>query len=81
MSMPGRDCITTAGGLAAIHVTRIKAAALADKGGKASEGDADSGAPRRTDFENRKIGYGVHYGVQWAKENALSSLRPLKAFG
>ena len=31
MSMPGRDCITTKGGLAAIHVSRIKAAALADK--------------------------------------------------
>jgi len=31
MSMPGRDCITTSGGLAAIHVARIKAAALADK--------------------------------------------------
>jgi hypothetical protein len=31
MSMPGRDCITTSGGLAAIHVARIKAATLADK--------------------------------------------------
>jgi hypothetical protein len=31
MSMPGHDCITTSGGLAAIHVPRIKAAALADK--------------------------------------------------
>ena len=31
MSMPGRDCITTSGGLAAIHLARIKAAALADK--------------------------------------------------
>jgi hypothetical protein len=31
MSMPGRDCITTKGGLAAIHVARIKAAALVDK--------------------------------------------------
>jgi hypothetical protein len=31
MSMPGRDCITTSGGLAAIHIARIKAAALADK--------------------------------------------------
>jgi hypothetical protein len=30
MSMPGRDCITTSGGLAAIHVARIKTAALAD---------------------------------------------------
>jgi hypothetical protein len=31
MSMPGRDCITTSGGFAAIHVARIQAAALADK--------------------------------------------------
>jgi hypothetical protein len=31
MSMPGRDCITTKGGLAAIHVARSKAAALVDK--------------------------------------------------
>ena len=31
MSMPGRDCITTSGGSAAIRVARIKAAALADK--------------------------------------------------
>jgi hypothetical protein len=30
MSMPGRECITTAGGLAAIHIARIKTAALAD---------------------------------------------------
>jgi len=36
MSMPGRDCITTSGGLAAIHVARIKAAALADKQKRAS---------------------------------------------
>jgi hypothetical protein len=32
MSMPGRDSITTAGGLAAIHVARIKAAALRSPG-------------------------------------------------
>jgi len=38
MSMPGRDCITTSGGLAAIHVARIKAAALADKDKKSSGG-------------------------------------------
>jgi hypothetical protein len=31
MSMPGRDCITNSAGLAAIHVARIKAGALADK--------------------------------------------------
>lgn len=31
MSMPERNCITTSGGLAAIHVARIKAAALVDK--------------------------------------------------
>jgi hypothetical protein len=31
MSMPGRDCITTSGSLAVIHIARIKAAALADK--------------------------------------------------
>jgi len=31
MSMPGRDCITSSGGFAAIHVSRIKAASLADK--------------------------------------------------
>jgi len=31
MSMPGRDCITTSGRFAAIHVARIKAAVLADK--------------------------------------------------
>jgi len=31
MSMPGRDCTTSAGGLAAIHAARIEAAALADK--------------------------------------------------
>jgi hypothetical protein len=30
MSMPWRDCITSAGGLAAIHAARIDAAALAD---------------------------------------------------
>ena len=38
MSMPGRDCITTSGGLAAMHVARIKAAALADKDKKSSGG-------------------------------------------
>jgi hypothetical protein len=38
MSMPGRDCITTAGGLAAIHVARIKAAALADEETKSERG-------------------------------------------
>jgi hypothetical protein len=38
MSMPGRDCITTKGGLAAIHVTRIKADALADKEKKSNGG-------------------------------------------
>jgi hypothetical protein len=37
MSMPGRDCITTSGGLAAIHVARIKAAALADKQKKSNK--------------------------------------------
>lgn len=31
MSMPGRDCITSAGGLAATHAARIKAAALTDE--------------------------------------------------
>jgi hypothetical protein len=31
MSKPGRDCITTSGRFAAIHVARIKAAALAVK--------------------------------------------------
>jgi|HubBroStandDraft_2_1064218.scaffolds.fasta_scaffold45014_3 hypothetical protein len=31
MSMPGCDCTTTSGGLAAIHAARIKAAASADK--------------------------------------------------
>ena len=29
MSMPGHDCITNSGGFAAIHVARMKAAALA----------------------------------------------------
>jgi hypothetical protein len=38
MSMPGRDCITTSGGLAAVHVARIKAAALADKQKKSKWG-------------------------------------------
>jgi hypothetical protein len=38
MSMPGRDCITTKGGLVAIHVARIKAAALADKQKKRNGG-------------------------------------------
>jgi hypothetical protein len=38
MSMPGRDCITNSGGLAAIHVSRIKAAALADKEKKGNPG-------------------------------------------
>jgi hypothetical protein len=31
MSMPGRDCITIKGGLAAIHLARIKEAALVDQ--------------------------------------------------
>jgi hypothetical protein len=31
MSMPGRDCITTSGKFAAVHVARITAAVLADK--------------------------------------------------
>jgi hypothetical protein len=31
MPMPGRDCITTAGGFAALHIARVRAAALADK--------------------------------------------------
>jgi hypothetical protein len=38
MSMPGHDCITSAGGLAAIHVARIKAAALVDKQKKSQRG-------------------------------------------
>jgi hypothetical protein len=38
MSMPGRDRITSAGGLAAIHVARIKTAALADKEKKSNGG-------------------------------------------
>jgi hypothetical protein len=38
MSMPARDCITNSGGLAAIHVSRIKAAALADKEKKNNAG-------------------------------------------
>jgi len=31
MSMLGRDCITSAGGLAATHASRIKATALVDE--------------------------------------------------
>jgi hypothetical protein len=38
LSMPGRDCITTSGRFAAIHVARIKAAALADKERKSERG-------------------------------------------
>ena len=38
MSMPGRDCITSSGGFAAIHVARLKAAALADKEKKGNGG-------------------------------------------
>jgi hypothetical protein len=38
MSMPRRDSITNSGGLAAIHVSRIKAAALADKEMKGNGG-------------------------------------------
>jgi len=30
-SLPGRHCITTSGGLAAVHFARIKAAAIGDK--------------------------------------------------
>jgi hypothetical protein len=36
LALPGRDCIT--GGFAAIHVARIKAAALADKLEKGNRG-------------------------------------------
>jgi hypothetical protein len=31
---PGRDCETTAGGFAAVHIVRLKAAARATKKGK-----------------------------------------------
>ena len=31
---PGHDCETTSGGLSAVHLDRIKAAALADKSSK-----------------------------------------------
>jgi hypothetical protein len=38
MSMPGRDCIPTSGGLAAIGVARIETPALADKEKKSNGG-------------------------------------------